>query len=135
MISHKRKLSMNAFFTSHFSCFSLTWMYHSRSNNRKISMFHERCLKIIYNEKQSSFTELLNKDNYFSVHIKNIQRLAIEIFCFYNGLSPPLMKNMFNLSTENLYNVRHSSEISRSMINSVCHGTKSISFLGPKYGI
>ena len=98
-------------------------------------MFHERCLKIIYNEKQSSFTELLNKDNYFSVHIKNIQRLAIEIFCFDNGLSPPLMKNMFNLSTENLYNVRHSSEISRSMINSVCHGTKSISFLGPKYGI
>ena len=135
MILHKRKSSMNAFFTSHFSCFSLTWMYHSRSNNRKISMFHERCLRIIYNEKQASFTELLNKDNYFSVHIKNIQRLAIKIFCFYNGLSPPLMKNIFNLSTKNLYNVRHSSEISRSMIKSVCHGTKSISFLGPKYGI
>ena len=98
-------------------------------------MFHERCLRIIYNEKQASFTELLNKDNYFSVHIKNIQRLTIEIFCFYNGLLPLLMNNIFNLSTENLYNLRHSSEISRSMIKSVYHGTKSISFLGPKYGI
>ena len=98
-------------------------------------MFHERCLRIIYNEKQASFTELLNKDNYFSVHIKNIQRLAIEIFCFYNGLLSLLMNNIFNLSTENLYNLRHSSEISRSMIKSVYHRTKSISFLGPKYGI
>ena len=51
-------------------------------------MLHEGCLRIIYNDKQSSFTELLNKDNSVSIHIRNIQRLAIEMFRFYNGLSP-----------------------------------------------
>ena len=46
----KRKLLMNAFFTSQFSYYPLIWMSHSRSNNRKINMLHERCLRIIYNK-------------------------------------------------------------------------------------
>ena len=95
-------------------------------------MLHERFLRIIYNDKQSSFTELLNKDNSVSIHIRNIQRLAIERFRFYNGLSPPLMNNIFKLKTENSYNLRQVSEFSRPMVKSVYHGTESISYLGPK---
>ena len=128
----KRKLLMNAFFTSQFSYCPLIWMCHSRSNNRKINMLHERCLRIIYNDQQSSFTELLNKDNSVSIHIRNIQRLVIEMFRFYNGLSPPLMINMFKLKAENSYNLRQVSEFSRPMVKSVFHGTESISYLGPK---
>ena len=93
-------------------------------------MFHERCLRTIYINKQSFFTELLNKDNSVSIHIRNIQRLAIEMFRFYNGLSPPLMNNI--LKAENSYNLRQVSEFSRTMLESVYHGTKIISYLGPK---
>ena len=132
MVLEKRKLIMNVFFTSQFSYCSLIWMCHSRANNRKINMLHERCLRVIYNDKQSSFTELLYKDSSVSIHIRNIQRLAIKMFKFYNGLSPPLMNNIFKLREENPYNLRHVSELSRPMINSVYHGTESISFLGPK---
>ena len=95
-------------------------------------MIHERSLRIIYNDKQSSFTELLNKNNSVSIHIRNIQRLAIEMFRFYNGLSPPLMSNMFKLKAENFYNLRQVSEFSRPMVKSGYHGTESISHLGPK---
>ena len=102
----KRKLLMNAFFTSQFSYCLLIWMCHSSSNNRKINMLHERCLRIIYNDKQSSFTELLNKDSSVSIHIRNIQRLAIEMFRFYTGLSSPLMKNIFILRVENPCNLQ-----------------------------
>ena len=123
---------MNAFFTSQFSYCPLIWMCHSRSNNRKINMLHERFLRIIYNDKQSSFTELLNKDNSVSIHIRNIQRLAIEMFRFYNGLSPPLMNNIFKLKAESPYNLRQVSEFSRPMVKSVYLGTESISYLGPK---
>ena len=38
----KIKLLMNAFLTSQFSYGPLIWMCHSRSNNRKINMIHER---------------------------------------------------------------------------------------------
>ena len=91
----KRKLWMNAVITSHFTFCPLIWMCYSRSNNTKINMFHERCLRVIYNHKRSSFTELMNKDSSLLIHIKNIQRLAIEMFGFYNGLSPPLMNDIF----------------------------------------
>ena len=60
-------------------------------------MLHERYLRIISNDKQSYLTELLNKDSSVLIHIRNIQRLAIEMFRFYNGLSPPSMNNIFKV--------------------------------------
>ena len=87
----KRKLLMNAFFTSQFSYYPLIRTCHSRSNNRKINMLHERCLC------QSSITELLNKEISVPIHIRNIQRLATEMFRLYNEFSPPLMNNIFKL--------------------------------------
>ena len=122
-----RKLLMNAFVTSQFSYCPLISKCHSCSNNKKIDMLPQSCLRIIYNDKQPSFTELLNKDNSVSPHIRNIQRLAIEMIRFYNGLSPPLMKNIFKLKVENPYNLRHVSEFSRPMVKSVYHETESIS--------
>ena len=126
----KIKLLMNAFFTSQFSYCPLIWMCHSRSKNRKINMLHERCIRIIYNDNQSSFTELLNKDNSAPIHIRNIQRLAIEMFRFYNGFSPLLMNNIFKLKAEN--SLRQVSEFSEPMVKRVYHGTESISYLAPK---
>ena len=124
----KRKFLMKAFYTSQFSHCPLMLMCHSRSNNSKISMLHKRCLRIIYNDKQSSFTDLLNKDSSASVQIRNIQRLAIEMFRFYNGLSPPLTNKILKLRTENPYNVRHFSQFTRPVVKSVYHGTESISY-------
>ena len=95
-------------------------------------MLHERCLRVVYNDRLSSFTELLNKDNFVSLHVRNIERLAIEMFRFYNGLSPPLMNNIFKVRAKNSDNFRHFSQIYRPMVKSVYHGTESISYLGPK---
>ena len=39
---------------------------------------HERCLRIIYGDKKSSFEELLEKDSSVSIPQRNIQILAIE---------------------------------------------------------
>ena len=39
-------------------------MCRSRTNNRKINRLHERCLRIIYNDKQSSFIKLLEKKQF-----------------------------------------------------------------------
>ena len=95
-------------------------------------MLHERCLRIIYNDKQSSFTESVNKESSVSIHIRNIQRLANEMFKFYNGSSPPLLNNIFKLKAKYPYNLRQVSEFSRSIVKSVYYGTENISYFGPK---
>ena len=49
---------MNLFFTSQFNEFILhcpiIWMCNSKTVNNKINKLHERCLRIVYNEKKSS---------------------------------------------------------------------------------
>ena len=43
-------------------------MLHSRENNHKIINLHERCLRLIYSEKKSSYGNLLEKDNSVYIH-------------------------------------------------------------------
>ena len=52
---------MNAFFKSEFIYCPLTWMCHSRIINKKVNRLHERCLRIVYCDKQSLFQELLER--------------------------------------------------------------------------
>ena len=75
----KRKKIMNAFFKSQFSYNPLTWMMQSRKLNNKINRLHERCLRVAYNNNLYSFEGLLERDNSFSVHNRNIQCLVIEL--------------------------------------------------------
>ena len=78
-------------------------------------MIPKRCLRIIYNDKKSSFAELLIKESSVSIntliHKRNIGKLATEMFKFSKGLSPPLMDNIFKLTTENPYTLRQVSEL------------------------
>ena len=48
-----------------------------------------------------------------------------------NGLLTPLMKDTFPIN-RNPINLRQNSQFSRPRVNTVYHGTESISILGPK---
>ena len=74
-------------------------MCHSHTNNNKINRRHERCLRIVYNDKQSSFNELLEKDVSVSIHMRNMQILATEMYKLINNLSPPIMNRVFKFSS------------------------------------
>ena len=53
---------MKAFVESQFSHCPLVWMFCSRKMNRKINHIHERALRLVYNDYDLSFEELLMKD-------------------------------------------------------------------------
>ena len=75
----KRRMLMNAFFISQFNYCPVIWMCHSRALNNKINRLHERCLRIIYNDKTSTFEELLEKNDSVYINYRNLQALAIEM--------------------------------------------------------
>ena len=128
----KRKILMNAFFDSQFKYCPLIWMCHSCTNNRKIDRLHERCLRITYNDKQSSFKKLLEKDRSVSIHERNVQILASEMYKVSNNFSPPHINEIFEVRNEHPYNLRQNSQFSRPSVKSVYHGTESLYYLGPK---
>ena len=45
------------------------WMFHCRTMNNKINHLHERCLRILYSDKTSSFEKLLGTDRSVPRHI------------------------------------------------------------------
>ena len=131
MTLSKQRLLMNSFFKTQFNYCLLIWMCHSRENNRKINQLHESCLRTICNDKQLSFNELLEKDGYLSIQERNLKVLATEMYKISNGLSTPLMKDIFPING-NPYNLTQNSQFSRPQINIVYHWTESISNLLPK---
>ena len=91
----KRKTVMKAYTISQFGYCPLVWMFHSRGLNNKINSLHERALRITYGDRSSSFEDILKKNNSVSIHHRNIQALAIEMFKVKNNIAPEIMKNLF----------------------------------------
>ena len=93
---------------------------------------HERCLRLIYNDKDSSYEELRTKDGSVSTHHRNIQALVIEFYKIKNGLLAEPSAKIFARETESHYNLRRCNDFRVPSIRTVYHGSESISFLGPK---
>ena len=127
----KLKLIMKTFIQSQFNYCPLTWMFHSRTLNTKINKLHERALRIVHNDPTLSFQELLEIDGSMSIHHRNLQRLAIEMFKIKDNLSSPLMKQLF-ISNHTSYNFRKTREWVIPEVRTVLYGTETIRYRGPK---
>ena len=53
-------------------------MFRIKKLNNKINRLHERCLRLIYSDRISSYEELLDKDNSVPIYqnLQNLQKLA-----------------------------------------------------------
>ena len=86
---------MTSFIMSQVRYCPLIWMCHVRKINNQINKLLERALRIVYNNKSSSFLELLEKDMPATIHERNIQVLLTEIFKAKSGVAPEIMTEIF----------------------------------------
>ena len=91
----KRRFLTNAFLRSQFNYCPLVWMCHSRTHNNKVNRLHKSCLRIAYNDKRSSFQNLLDQDRYVSGHTRNLQKFATEMYKVSKGITPKIFPDMF----------------------------------------
>ena len=129
MLEHRKKV-MNAFILSQFGYCPLVWMFHSRKLNNRINSLHERALRIVYLDSKSSFEALLLKIGSFTIHTRNIQSLAIELYKVWYGLSPKIMNLVFPLNPSSRY--PGGSDFKTHNVKSVSNGTETLAYLGPK---
>ena len=127
----RKRILMKAFVESQFKYCPLTWMFHSRKSNNKINRIHERALRIVYNDYTSSFEELLDKGESFSVHHSNIQTLAIELYKVTHNLSNNIFKEIFIIRNQNGPCLRSQNEFFRPQVRTVYKGENSLKVFGP----
>ena len=79
---------------------------------------HERVLRITFDDRSSSFEDLLEKDNLVSIHHRNIQALATEMFKVKNNVALEIMKELFAPKTSP-YDLSNNNSFKRMRVNSV----------------
>ena len=112
----KKSVLMKAFIESQFGYCLLIWMFHSRGVNNKVNHLHERSLRIVYKDNISSFEDLLKRDKLFTIHQRNIQSLAIELFKVKESLSNNIMYDIFQTRKIN-YNLRSQTDFASNCVN------------------
>ena len=85
-------------------------MFHNRGLNNKINSLHKRSLRITYGDRSS---------------------LATDMFKVENKIAPEIIKEIFTPKAIP-YDLRNYNSFKRRRVNSVWHGTESVSYLGPK---
>ena len=125
------RLIRNAFIFSQFGYCPLIWMFHSRKLNNRINNIQERALRIVFRDYKSTFQQLLKQNKSVSIHQRNLQILATEIFKTKNGFNAVIMEDVFKF--KNLtYNFQNAETLNRSNVNSVKYRTETITSLGAK---
>ena len=123
----KRHIILKTFIESQFNYCPLVWMFCSKKMDNKINRIHERALRLVYRDYESSFKDLLIKDNSIPFHYRNIHQVAIEMFKTIHDLSPPFMKEIF----VELPSRKNVPVFWRPNVNTVKRGEQSLRSFGP----
>ena len=102
-------------------------MFHSRRVNHKINHLNERSLRIVHKDNYSSYVDLLVKSKSFTIHQRNIQSLAVELFKVKRNLSNVIMCNIFKKRTLT-YNLRSQTDF----VNTRRYDLNSLNYFAPK---
>ena len=72
MSQEKLRVLLKTFIESQFNCSPLVWMCHSRKMQNRINKLHERALRVVYKDKNLTFEQLLEKDQGYTIHERNL---------------------------------------------------------------
>ena len=106
-------------------------MFHDRPIKKKISIIHERALRIACKDSCSNFEELLMKANTVSSHHKNLQLIATEIFQTQRNLNPSFMNQVF-VEKDTPHSLRSGRNILAPKPTTTGYSIENARFLGKK---
>ena len=101
-----------------------------RINNR-INSLHEHALRVVYRDCNATFSVLLSKEKSVTIHQRNLQLLATEIFKTKNESNPEIMEEIFTFKNLN-YNLRNNASLKVDNLKTVYYGAESLTNLVAK---
>ena len=97
-------------------------MCYNRNIHKQIDKIHERALRIVCTDNNSSFEDL-KKSGSVTIHHRNLQHRTIEIYKALNDLSSSLMTEVFFVK-EKIYNLRNKNALFSKTPHSTKYGNK-----------
>ena len=122
---------MRTFIESQFNYCPLVWMFHSRILNAKINKLHERALRLVYKNDNLTFEQLLENDKSMTIHDRNLQKLAIEMYKAKQKLSPLPVQELFK-KRDDIHNLRQERCWEVPRVQTVNYGIETLRYRGIK---
>ena len=123
---------MEAFTESQFGYYSLVWVFSWRQTNARINHIHESALRAVYDNEISPFEELLRRDKSKTIHQRNIEILAAELFKIKNVLCNDIMAQLICKGNSVGYSLCSQTIFLLPPVKSVNYGLKALQYFNPK---
>ena len=99
-IGSKEKMSMiNSFAYSNSNYSPLFWHFCSCESSQKIEKIQKCCLRLVLDDCESGYGNLIQKNGTTTMEIKRLRTLTTEIFKTISNINPSCMKNIFTPKT------------------------------------
>ena len=112
---------------SNFNFCPIIWHFCSQTNTEKLEKMQYRALRIVYNDFQSSYEDLLHRVNTTTLHLGRMQSIAIETFKCLNGIAPEYIRDLVKLK-DNKYNFRYENMLQLPTVRTSRYGKNSFRF-------
>ena len=90
----EKKILINGYFMANFNYYPLVWMLSSANSLKKIENLQKRALKLLCNDYEISYEELLSKSSTSSINVKRLRALCVELYKTINTLNPNFMTDL-----------------------------------------
>ena len=125
-----RIIIYNSFVKSNFDFGPLVWNFCGKVNNGKIEKVQERALRIIYQDYDATYSDLLQAANAPSLTVRMIRMLLYEPLKSLCNINSECLNDMF-VKNETSYSIRKVIIIQPKR-RTTTYGFRSVSYLGSK---
>ena len=116
-----------SFIRSKFNFCPIIWHFCSQTITEKLEKLQYSALRKVHNHFQSSYEDLLHRDNTTTLHLGRLQSIAIETFKCLNGIAPEYIRDLVKLK-DNKYNFRYGNVLQLPTVRTSRYGKNSFRF-------
>ena len=85
------KTLASSFVNSQFNYCAIVWMFCSRKSKLRLKNIHKKTLRVVHNEYEKNYKDLLADHDEINIHQKHLHFLATEVFKSANKSNPQFM--------------------------------------------
>lgn len=123
-----RRTIYYAFIRSVLNFCPLVWHFCSKKNQYKVERLNSRALRFVYQDFNSSYEDLLKKDDNVSLYLHRRRLLAIEVFKIVHGCRPSYLNDLISIKENVRYNFRHSKKAKLPDYNGKTYGKRNFQY-------
>ena len=132
ILDENSKLTIfKSFILCHFNYCPLVWHFCGKTNTKKLERLQERALKFIFNDREYTYSELLQKANISELVVSRLRLIALEVYKIIHNQTPHYLSDMFT-PNNNGYSLRRSNNVTVPLVKTTRNGINSLRYQGSK---